>query len=144
MKNIMTARNKFWNPIKHFYKHDRKTARDDEGIMEGFSDIHNDAVLFGGWHDYMLVVEKLPIEAQVFQAWWFATNEDRVRPGVDMTSWREVFPRIQDCDRAEQKRRLKRATEKYRKNKKLLSDPRTETGHLVPRVPYDPEFRTNS
>ena len=32
----------------------------------------NDHVLYLGWHDYMLAIHKPPVEAQVFQMWYFA------------------------------------------------------------------------
>ena len=37
-----------------------------------------------------------------------------------------MFPDIRQQPRAEQKRRLRRSIEKYRKDRKLLADPATE------------------
>ncbi len=128
---INRLRNQYWNAIKHFYSHDHKTARDDEELMAGFSDAQNDTVLFMGWLDYQLLTKRLPIEVQVYQVWWYATNEQRMNPNSDPTPYRTVFPDIMKFDRAEQKRRLKRVTEKYRNNREILADPRTEQGRLV-------------
>ena len=128
---INRLRNKYWNAIKHFYSRDHKTARDDEELMAGFSDEKNDAVLFMGWLDYQLLTKQLPIEVQVFQVWWYATHEQSLTPGTDPMPFRTVFPDIMRFERAEQKRRLKRVTEKYRGNKEILADSRTEPGWLV-------------
>jgi len=130
-KTFVMLRNKYWNPIKHFYERDLKTARADEELMSGFSDAKNEDVLLLGWNDYSRVARQLPIEAQVFQVWWYALSEDRMAPDSDPAPWRNMFPGILAADRTEQKRRLRRAVEKYRKNDRLLSDPRTERGPLI-------------
>lgn len=128
---IKRLRNQYWNAIKHFYSHDQKTARDDEQLMADFSDEKNDAVLFMGWLDYQLFTKRLPVEVQVFQVWWYATNEQRMNPEADPTPYRTVFPDIMKFDRTEQKRRLRRVAEGYRGNREILADPRTEQGPLV-------------
>jgi len=43
---------------------------------------------------------------------------------------RQAFPGIMLADRVERKRRLRRAIEKYRDNKDILGDPRTEVAPL--------------
>lgn len=131
MRKIRGLRNQYWNAIKHFYNHTGKAARDDEHLMGDFSDAANDAVLFMGWLDYLMLVKQLPVEVQVFQAWWYATNEARMNPNADPDPWRVLFPGIASQDRQEQKRRLRRTVEKYRKNREILADPRTEQGPLL-------------
>ena len=128
---IKRLRNQYWNAIKHFYNRDNKTARDDEALMAEFSDIANDVVLFMGWLDYMRHVEKLPVEVQVFQVWWFATNEDKLNPNADLEPHRCIFPSVANDDRSEQKRRLRRAVEKYKKDPTILADAKTERGSLM-------------
>jgi len=127
---IVRLRNQYWNALKHFYARDNKTARDDEELMADFNDTKNDAVLFMGWLDYMTVAKRLPVEVQVFQVWWYATNEGRMNPQADPTPWRRAFPGIASVPRHEQKRRLRRALEKHRKDKGILADSRTELGPL--------------
>ena len=51
----------------------------------------NDAVLFMGWVDYMQLAQKLPIEVQVFFAWWYATNPKKMNPGADTTPAQVFF-----------------------------------------------------
>ena len=100
-------------------------------LLTNFSDEKNDGVLFMGWLDYQSLTKQLPVEVQVFQVWWYATNEKSLAPDVDPTPFREVFPDIMTFERKEQKRRLKRVTEKYRDNKDILADMRTEAGPLI-------------
>jgi hypothetical protein len=131
---IKRLRNQYWNAIKHFYARDGQTARDDEALMANFTDAANDAVLFMGWLDYLLLTKRLPTEAQVFQVWWYATNPRSVNPAVDQSVWQSVFPGIDNQSRQEQKRRLRRAVERWRNDKEILSDIRTEPGSLCARA----------
>ncbi len=131
MREIHRLKNQYWNAIKHFYNRDNQTAREDEALMSKFSDVANDAILFMGWLDYQSVTKRLPIEVQVFQVWWYATNEGKLNPATDPRPFRSVFPEIMSADRKEQKRRLARVVEKYRRNSRILSDPRTEPGQLI-------------
>jgi len=130
MKGIRLLRNQYWNAMKHFYAHDRKTERDDYELMASFSDSQNDMPLFMGWFDYVQVTGKLPIAVQVFQVWWYALYEEKLVEDADKRAIRSLFPDIADKDRAEQKRRLRRAIEKYRDRSDLLQDPRTERDPL--------------
>ncbi|WP_254701294.1 hypothetical protein [Neorhizobium galegae] len=132
-RKIKRLRNQYWNAMKHFYQQDGKTARDDEALMGDFTDVANDAVLFQGWLDYLLLVKRIPVEAQVFQAWWYATNPSRMNPDSDASGWQAVFPGIEKQPRQEQKRRLRRVAERWRTDSNILSDPRTEVGPLCAR-----------
>ena len=55
-------------------------------LLKSFDDRANDVPLFKGWRDYHLVTGALPIAVQVFQVWWYATNEERLAPGVDVVA----------------------------------------------------------
>lgn len=125
-REIKKLRNQYWNAIKHFTGRDNKRVRDDNDLMTRFDDTKNDAVLYGGWVDYHSLLGRLPIEAQIFKVWWYATNEHRMNPDADPAQWRAIFPGISIANRQEQKRRLRRAVEKYRKDQTLLADPETE------------------
>jgi hypothetical protein len=122
---IRGARNQYWNAFKHF--EDRKgLQRDDEELLGRFGDTINDAALYIGWWDYLSLQKRLPVITQVFQIWYYAIYEEKLAPGTDVTPFRTAFPEIQRENRAEQKRRLRRMTEKYRSDTKLLADPATE------------------
>lgn len=131
---IRKLRNQYWNAIKHFYTQNHRTVRDDEALLADFTDAANDAPLFIGWTDYLKLTKKLPVEAQVFQVWWYATNEARLKPDVDLTPHRTLFPKITSDNRKKQKQRLRLAVDEYQNNKDLLNDPRTEKRALIQKV----------
>lgn len=116
----------YWNSFKHLFKPDDKTIRDDLSDLQMFDDTRNDHLLFIGIHDYAIIAKALPIAAQVFQTWYYATNEDKLSSNADLAAIRQTWPDIDCDDRREQKRRLRRGVEKWRTNQKLLSDPKTE------------------
>ena len=131
-KKVKRIRNQYWNAIKHFYDRDGKTARDDEALMASFTDEQNDAYLFMGWLDYLLVAKRLPVEMQVFQFGGMHPTRMPLHPEADPTPWRTLLPRIEHAERAEKKRRLRRAIENYRTKREILTDPRTQVGRLMP------------
>jgi hypothetical protein len=119
----------YWNAFKHMEDRSGNPREDDE-TLAAFNDSKNDAALFVGWWDYFNVTGRLPLPVQVFQIWWYALNEEKLAPGSDLDTIRELFPDISACDRREQKRKLRRAVEKYRNNAETLKDPRTEVKPL--------------
>ena len=132
---VVRLRNQYWNAMKHFYEQDKKTIREDASLLAEFSDVQNDTVIWEGWHDYQLLTGVLPVEAQVFQVWHFAINEDKLAPEVDKDPYRKIFLNIQTDERSEKKRRLKRACEKYSKDRQIMADRRTENRPLLNRRP---------
>lgn len=133
-KDLTRLRGQHWNAFKHFFGRDHKTPRDDAELIESFNDLHNDAILFTAWGDYGAVRGGLPIEAQVFQVWWYANNEEKLAPAADK-GFRAIFPQLPTYPRTEQKRRLRRVIDKYKRDKEVLNDPRTEVAPLVARAP---------
>jgi hypothetical protein len=126
-RKFVRLRNQYWNAFKHLKERDSTSLRtEDLSLLSSFDDRQNDAVLFGGWYDYLMVRKRLPIEVQIFQVWWYAVYEDKLSPWSDTEEIRRMFPELRDAPRKEQKRRLRRVVEKYRSDKKLLADPRTE------------------
>jgi len=60
-------------------------------------------VLFLGWWDYLAVTGTRPVEAQVFQAWWYAINDRELLDGHRRDIIRDFFPGIMDQDREQRK-----------------------------------------
>lgn len=129
LPKLRKLQRQYWNAFKHMNARDGKPREDDE-TLAAFDDTKNDAALFVGWWDYFLVTGRLPLGGQVFQVWWFALNEEKLAPGADLDTIRRAFPDISACHRTEQKRRLRRAVEKYRDEVEVLKDPRTENNPL--------------
>lgn len=132
---VVRLRNQYWNAMKHFYENDKKTVREDAELLADFSDVQNDTVIWEGWHDYQALTGTLPVEAQVLQVWYFAINEDKLAPKIDKGPYRQIFPNIRSDHRTEQKRRLKRACEKFSKDRQIMAHPKTEQRPLVNRRP---------
>src|SRR6478609_7880885 len=72
-------RNQYWNAFKHATSRSG-LDRQDEEFLASFSDEINDHTLFVGWYDYARASPSLPIEAQVFQAWYFARYPEKIIP----------------------------------------------------------------
>jgi hypothetical protein len=123
---IKRLRNQYWNAFKH-YSDFNGLPRDDAELFARFDDTVNDSSLFIGWWDYQSAAQgRLPVAAQVFQVWYYAVYEEKLAPDADFARIRQLFPDIRGKDRGEQKRRLRRSVEKYRKDQRLLADPQTE------------------
>ena len=129
-KELAFLKNKYWNAMKHAFKHNGQVRNDDELIAK-FDDTHNDHVLFVGWHDYALAVGCLPIEAQVFQAWYFANFPEKLAPDVSTTNFEMLFPDVRELARSEKKRLLRRKIEWAKKNKEIMSHAKTERRKLI-------------
>ena len=99
--------------------------------MSGFSDLQNDHALPVGWYDLMLAVKKVPIEAQLFQSWYFALYPDTLGSEADVSRYETLFPRLHDLPRSDQKKALRDAIELARQDPAIMNDPATEQGYLI-------------
>src|SRR5262249_36797086 len=59
-----------------FFKH---ANRDPTAVLEGFTERDAYILLFVACHDFGRIAKGQPIEAQVFEAWWFAQAFEKVR-----------------------------------------------------------------
>lgn len=109
IKEFRKIRSKYWNAFKHATSKNKNLLRNDESLLKGFSDKINDSILLLSWTDYSSYTKKLPIEAQVFQTWFYALNEEKLDPKVNKEPYRNIFPEIKNKTRIEQKLILKRA-----------------------------------
>ncbi|WP_157195677.1 hypothetical protein [Bradyrhizobium sp. YR681] len=129
IKELRTLQRRFWNAFKHMSDRGGE-LRDDDAILATFDDTMNDGALFVAWWDYQSVTQKLPLAVQVFQVWFYALNEEKLAPGTSTDDIRRTFPHIRSAPREEQKRRLRRVIERYRSDKEILADSRTENLQL--------------
>ena len=105
-----------------FMKH---ADRNPTATLEAFSDLDNDPVLFIAGKEFARVADGMPIESQVFEAWYYATKVERVAKGP--VKWQRAvkaciraFPRVRSVERKEQKRIALTELER------ALRDPRLE------------------
>ena len=104
---LRSLRNKYCNAFKHASTRNGQ-ERDDTELFERFSDRKNDHVLLVGWHDYLQAVGRLPVEAQAFQAWYFALYPEKLHPASDNAKYQSVFPGLRAMSRTDQKKRCAR------------------------------------
>jgi hypothetical protein len=130
LREIRRIRNQFWNSFKHATTRDAQ-PRIDEDLLERFTDVQNDHALFVGWYDYVLATKTMPIEAQAFQAWYFALYPDKLNPEVDATRYANLFPGIRELSRVDQKEALRQAIAAARQDAAIMADPNTERAHLI-------------
>jgi hypothetical protein len=128
--DLRRIRNQYWNAFKHATTRDG-LDRTDEALLERFTDIVNDHTLFVGWYDYALAIGSLPIEAQIFQLWYFALYPEKIDPASGMTEHLQVFPNLVDQQRSDQKKLLRSAIMKYRRDPKIMNDVRTDERPLI-------------
>jgi hypothetical protein len=129
-RDIRRARNQFWSSFRYATTHDF----DEEGynrLMSGFSDLENDHALLVGWCDLMLASKKLPIEAQMFQSWYFALYPETLGSEADVSRYETLFPGLRDLPRLDQKKALRDAIERSRQDAAIMNDPATEQGYLL-------------
>jgi hypothetical protein len=130
LSDIRTVQNQFWNAFKHALTRDQR-ERQDQQLFERFDDSQNDHTLFIGWYDYALAVGSMPVEAQVFQMWYFALYPEKLNPEVDTSEYEAIFPGLQHRPRAEQKKMLRETIASARNDSTIMSDPRTDTLPLI-------------
>lgn len=129
--------NEFWDlRHRHYnaFKHatDRKgEERDDQDILSGFNDEMNDDVLVLACLDYAPLAGTLPIEAQVFQIWYFAKAPQRLAPRVNRVPYLETFPGLDTMPREKQKTLLRQAVARYLVEPALREDPKTDLRPLM-------------
>jgi hypothetical protein len=128
--DIRRIRNQFWNAFKHATTLSGQTRADEE-LLANFDDRQNDHALYIGWYDYMMAVGRLPIEAQVFQVWYFALYPEKLAPDVSPTPYIEFFPAMKETDRTERKRRLRGAIAWAKQQPLYIDDDRTDNMPLI-------------
>ena len=131
LAEVRRLRNRTWNIIKHSRKLGGEPF-DVAAELEGFSDRINDAVLFVVWYDFANSGQRLPVEAQAFQIWYFelypeTLNEDYVSENGRTNE----FPNLRRARRCEQKEMLRNKIGILRGDADLLAHPKTDKRPLV-------------
>ena len=112
---------------RDFFKH---ATRDPYSLIHDFSDELNEHILLFALEDCARVTGKMPIEAQVFQMWYFAIHPEKLSDEARFywaPKTEVVFPDINEKTRYEKKKLLKQVLEKNLKNESLIKDPKTDT-----------------
>jgi hypothetical protein len=128
--DIKRLRNKYWNALKHALGRDG-LERQDEELLAEFSDDQNDHALFIGWYDYAMATDKLPIEAQAFQVWYYTKYPEKMRSPFEATPLDEILAGMKRGDRLAQKQILKKLISFARRMEGIMDDPKTDPRSLV-------------
>ena len=129
-KELFGLRNKYWNAMKHATDLNG-ILRDDDVLMSGFTDEHNDHALFVGWYDYANAVKCIPIEAQAFQVWYFVNFPEKLADEFPAADYERFFPGIRTMSRVEKKRALKRKIDWAKTRIDAMMDSRTDRRRLI-------------
>lgn len=129
-KGYYVLARQFYNAFKHLRANDG-SLRNDDALLAEFEDYHNDAPLFVAWTDYMAAAGSAPIEAQVFQAWFFASHPDKMATDEIALKYLAAFPMLDGLSRFERKRALKAQISLVRMNEEVMSDHRTDRRALL-------------
>lgn len=90
------------HPYRNFFKH---ADRDPGAVLSTFDERNLDSIIFLAVEDYIRLYKRSPIEFQVFQLWYLATNPNKVAPeSLDQVvkSIQQIFPGIEPLERATQ------------------------------------------
>lgn len=129
-RSVARLRNKYWNAFKHA-KTRSGLERADDVLLEGFSDEQNDHSLLVGWLDLGEAMGCMPIEAQVFQVWYFALYPEKLAPEFNPEAILGLFPDLKTRDRGSRKRELRRVIDVWRKNAEVMNDSKTDGRPLI-------------
>jgi hypothetical protein len=124
-KDIWNAMNLYRNCFKHLGKTPEERA-DDDSTLAQFKDTDNEFLLYVCVEDYVRYRKAMPVNYQVYQAWFAALHLDLLVDGSTSASFRRAFPSLAQLNRLDQKRRGREMIELMADDRELLADPRTE------------------
>ena len=118
VEDLRRIQRKYYNAFKHATKLNGQD-RDDESSLDNFDPQTDDHVLFHGWHDLTISGSPIPIEAQVFEIWYFAKYTEKVNPDVDISEATSLFPSLSSRSSTRQRSALVEAIRKARRMARL-------------------------
>ena len=133
-RELRRLRGLYWNAFKHVFQSNQIDLRDDEDVLQQFSDVVNDHALFLAWGDYGPVAGNLPVAAQVFQVWYFALHEEKMAPDIDLDPYRKHFPDLRNKDRRMQKSMLQKKIAWAWRQSDITNSEHTDTRPLALRA----------
>lgn len=135
IQEVRKLQRRYWNAFKHATHQHSGKERDDDELLEQFTDEQNDHVLFIGWYDYAAAVNAMPVEAQVHQIWYLALYPEKLAPEISPERFDSTFPKLREMPRPAQKRMLNEVIVRNRADDSLMNHPATEKMDLIARWP---------
>lgn len=130
IKEIRRLQRQYWNAFKHATERDGKDREDDE-LLRTFNPDVNDHMLYIGWRDYGMAGLALPIEAQVFEAWYLAKYPEKLSSEASLAGIDHVFPNLSRLSSDEQHEKLAEAIAKWRQCVPVMEHPGTDRRPLI-------------
>jgi hypothetical protein len=115
---------------RNFFKH---ANEDPEATLDDFYDGRNDGVLFVAIQDLKtLCNNRLPIEAQAFEAWFAAAFPDKLAPGTEnyVTGLENLYPEFRSKSRDELKLMTRDLIQNALNDESVMLDPKTDATEL--------------
>ena len=124
-KEYSKIANLFKNAFKHVGDTDKRRQM-HQIATKNFDDTQNDALLYTCIFDYMLANKKMPIEFQVFQAWFCQAHPDKVSEDFSNLPSPLAFNNLSMLSRYMQKQVAIEVINELRKNEALIDSQKTE------------------
>jgi hypothetical protein len=124
-KDIYKALNLYRNCFKHL-GHTEAMRQDDKLTLDQFDDTKNEYLIYVCVEDYVRLRKAMPIPMQVFQSWFCALHVELLTSQDQAETFKNIFPRIREMSRTQQKRGAVACIGHYSDDPRLLADPQTE------------------
>ena len=128
-KDIWNAMNLYRNCFKHVGQTSEERANDQAALSQ-FKETDNEFLLYVCVEDYVRLRGAMPVDFQVFQAWFATLHIALLVDDSKSEVFRRAFPELAQQSRVEQKRRGREMVATAMNNKELLADPGTEPRNL--------------
>jgi len=102
---------------------ERKT---EQAILNQFDDGKNEYLLYVCVENYVRLRGSSPFPMQVFHAWFYALHLDLLGPVYPRQKFRDLFPKISQMDRYQQKRAALGVIKQSFDDPQVLANPQTE------------------
>ncbi len=113
-------------PYRNFFKH---ADKDPVDVLEDFDSSMVDGLLFLAVEDYLRLVQRSPVQFQVYQLWYLATRPEKISPEEleqILQDIDDIFPNIRSLLRVEQLALGRKVMADALANQNLQQDPKTE------------------
>ncbi|ADI30951.1 hypothetical protein [Methylotenera versatilis] len=114
------------SPYRNFFKH---ADRNPDAVLPSLKESNLEGLMFLAVEDYIRLLNKSPVEFQVFQIWYMAINTEKLAVEVlsdVVEKSKSIFPDITNLARADRLALGKQALLLAKSDQELMRDERTE------------------
>ena len=117
------------NPYRNCFNRVGKTweeRKSEQAILNQFDAGKNEYLLYVCVENYVRLRGSSPFPMQVFHAWFYALHLDLLGPVYPRQKFRDLFPKISQMDRYQQKRAALGVIKQSFDDPQVLANPQTE------------------